>query len=194
MSSHAAALEVIPLIYGVFGLPRSGKTTYLCKIAKSYIKRGVRVYTNFPCHGCYKLDFSKLGRFDFSNCVLLIDEISLVADSRDWKNFNSDLVYFFTNHGHYKVDIYYCSQWFTDTDIKIRRMTEELYYIQSAFFGLSLRYTVMRDICTTDRGEITDTYKFKHPRLFFRPLYYSMFDSFSRKKLPTFTAEMWKKV
>ena len=84
------------MIFGVFGLPRSGKTTYLCKIAKSYIKRGIRVYSNFPCHGCYKLDFSKLGRFDFSNCVLLIDEISLVADSRDWKNFNSDLVYFFT--------------------------------------------------------------------------------------------------
>ena len=28
------------MIYGVFGLPRSGKTTCLCKLAKKAIKRG----------------------------------------------------------------------------------------------------------------------------------------------------------
>ena len=126
--------------------------------------------------------------------ILLIDEISLICDSRDWKNFNSDLRYFFTNHGHYNVDIYYCSQWFTDTDIKIRRMTEQLYYIERKGFGLSMRFDVLRDVVTTDSGEISDTYKFKHGRLFFRPFYYKMFDSFSRKALPELQAELWNVV
>lgn len=182
------------MIYGVFGLPRSGKTTFLCKIAKKAMKRGEKVFTNFPCKGAYKLDFSTLGKYEYSDCLLLIDEISLICDSRDWKNFNSDLRYFFTNHGHYNVNIYYCSQWFTDTDIKIRRMTEQLYYIERKGFGLSMRFDVLRDVVTTDSGEISDTYKFKHGRLFFRPFYYKMFDSFSRKKLPELQAELWDSV
>lgn len=182
------------MIYGVFGLPRSGKTTYLCKIAKKLVKKGIPVYSNFACKGCYRLDFFALGKYDFSDSVILIDEISLVCDSRDWKKFNSDLVYFFTNHGHYGIDIYYCSQWFTDTDIKIRRMTEELYYIERKPFGLSMRFTVCRDIATSDSGEIVDKYSFKHGRLFFRPLYYSMFDSFSKRPFPPAPRELWEAV
>lgn len=182
------------MIFGVFGLPRSGKTTYLCKIAKTFQKKGVPVYSNFPCRGCIKLNFNDLGKRDFHDCIILVDEISLICDSRDWKNFNSDLRYFFTNHGHYGVDIYYCSQWFTDTDIKIRRMTEELYYIERKPLGLSMRFIVDRDITTTDGGDIVDKYRFKCGRLFFRRPYYSMFDSFSKKSLPPAPSEKWTTV
>ena len=182
---------MIFIIYGIFGLPRSGKTTYLCKLARKFTKQGKIVLTNFPCKDCYVLNFDDLGKYDMSDVVILIDEISLVCDSRDWKNFNSDLRYFFTNHGHFNIDIYYCSQWFTDCDIKIRRMTESLYYIERKFFGFSMRYDVVRDIATTPTGDITDTYKFKHGRLFFRPFYYSMFDSFSKKQLPVYSYVKW---
>ena len=182
------------MIYGVFGLPRSGKTTYLAKIAKKYMKKGVKVFTNFPLHGAYELDFSDLGHYDFSDSVILIDEISLVCDSRDWKQFNSDLRYFFTNHGHYNITIYYCSQWFLDTDVKIRRMTEQLYYIKSWILGFSLRFDVVRDIRTTDSGDIADSYTFKHGRLFFRPPYYKYFNSFSKKTLPPAICIPWKVV
>jgi hypothetical protein len=182
------------MITGVFGLPRSGKTTYLAKIAKGYLKKGVPVYSNFALHGCYKLDFSKLGKENFHDCVILIDEISLICDSRDWKDFTSDLRYFFTNHGHYKCDVIYCSQWYTDTDVKIRRMTENLYYIQRFPFGFSMRYEIIRDISSRDNGEIYDTFSFKHGRLFYRPLYYKLFDSFSRKELPEVENVLWENV
>lgn len=182
------------MIYGIFGLPRSGKTTYLCKIAKKYIKQGRPVYTNFPCHGALQLEFSDLGKYDYSNAVLLIDEISLVCDSRDWKNFTSDLRYFFTNHGHYHIDIFYCSQWFTDTDVKIRRMTEELYYIENKFLGFSMRYRIVRSIKTTDTGEIQDCYSFKHGRPFYRRPYYKMFNSFSVRPFPPAPHNEWKTI
>ena len=182
------------MIYGIFGLPGSGKTTLLCKIAKKTMKTGKKVFTNFPCKGCYKLDFQTLGKFNYCDCLLLIDEISLICDSRDWKNFNSDLRYFFTNHRHYNIDIYYCSQWFTDTDVKIRRMTEQLFYVERKLLGLSMQFDVIRDIVTTENGEIADSYKFKHGKLFFRPLYYKMFNSFSCKELPDFEPELWNEV
>lgn len=182
------------MISAVFGLPRSGKTTFLSKIARKYQKKGIPVYSNFPCIGCYKLDFSTLGKLDYHDCVLLIDEISLLCDSRDWKNFSSELVYFFTHHGHYGVDIYYASQWITDCDVKIRRMTEDLYYIERWIFGFSKKYRIERTIDTSLSGEIVDSYAFRFGLPFFRRRYYRMFDSFSRRKLPPVVNEKWTHV
>ena len=68
------------MIKGVFGLPRSGKTTYLAKLAYKAQKKGIKVYTNFYCKGCYTLDFDSLGVYDYSDCLLLIDEISLFCE------------------------------------------------------------------------------------------------------------------
>lgn len=178
------------MIVGIFGLPRSGKTTLLAKIAKKNQKK-TKVYSNFACKGCYQLDFSQLGKRDFHDCVMLIDEISLICDSRDWKSFSSDLVYFFTHHGHYNITIYYCSQWMTDCDVKIRRMTEELIYVEKTLFGFSKRYRIERDIATNDSGDIVDTYRFRLGLPFLRRPYYSMFDSFVRKSLPPVKDELW---
>ena len=54
-------------VIGVFGLPGMGKTSFLTKVAqlnlrgKSYMGIPVheKVFTNFECAGCYKLDFNK---------------------------------------------------------------------------------------------------------------------------------------
>lgn len=93
------------MVQGVFGLPGSGKSTYLAKLAKKSFKKYDRVYSNFYIRGCYQLDFDTLGLVDYSDCLILIDEISLFCDCRNWKNFSSDMVYFWTNHRHYGVDI-----------------------------------------------------------------------------------------
>lgn len=178
------------MITGVFGLPRSGKSTYLAKIAKKAIKKGTKVYSNYYIKGCYKLDFFDLGVHDYSDCLILIDEISLVADCRQWKNFNSNLVYFFTNHGHYNVDIVYCSQDYKDCDSKIRNLTQNLYYVKSFPFGFSLVRNISRTI--TIDSDIATVYQLSgFPRFVFRPFYYSLFDSFVRRSFLPNTAELW---
>lgn len=136
-------------IYGVFGLPRAGKSTFLTACADRALsgkslsighfcwKTPIgefspyeRVYTNFDCKGCYKLDFDKLGIEDFSNCLILIDEIMLLCDSRDYKNFPVRLRNFLALHGHSRVDILYCSQGYADTDKRFRNLTDKIFYIQ----------------------------------------------------------------
>ena len=73
-----------------FGLPGCGKSTLLAKIATQELKRirkgksrYRRVLSNYYIKGCQKLVFSELGRVDMSESLILIDEISLDADSRD---------------------------------------------------------------------------------------------------------------
>lgn len=179
------------MITGIFGLPRSGKTTYLAKLCQKSLKKGIPVYSNFPLKGAFMLDFETLGKLDYHDCVILIDEISLLCDSRDWQKFGSDLVYFFTHHAHYKIDIYYASQWFTDCDVKIRRMTEKFLYVDSFVFGLSTVATIQRSIATNEAGNITDFYSVGHRIPFVRCRYYKMFDSFTRKTLPPVDPKLW---
>lgn len=178
------------MVQGVFGLPGSGKSTYLAKLAKKSFKKYDRVYSNFYIRGCYQLDFDTLGLVDYSDCLILIDEISLFCDCRNWKNFNSDMVYFWTNHRHYGVDIVYCSQSYADCDKKIRNLTDSLYYIRSGFLGFSLVRKIDK-VFNVD-SDITEGYRLSgFPSLVFRRRYYNMFDSFTRRFLPPNTAEKW---
>ena len=74
--------------------------------------------------------------------LVLIDEISTVCDCRDWKNFNSDLVYFFSHHRHLKCSVFWASQMFSDADKKIRNVTDRVYHVRRWLFGLSAAYPV----------------------------------------------------
>ena len=178
------------MVQGVFGLPGSGKSTYLAKLAKNGFKRYDKVYSNFYIEGCYKLDFDKLGLFDYSDCLILIDEISLFCDCRNWKNFTDDMVYFWTNHRHYGVDIVYCSQSYADCDKKIRNLTDSLFYIRSGLFGFSIVRSINK-VFNVD-SDITEGYELSgFPSLVFRRRYYKMFDSFVRKQLPPNNAKKW---
>ena len=49
------------MIEAVFGLPRSGKSTYLAHLAKKAQKKGIKVYSNYYIEGCYTL-FYKVRR------------------------------------------------------------------------------------------------------------------------------------
>ena len=198
------------MICGVFGLPRAGKSTfltYLIKLAQKqkalsighlFWKKSIgefspykRIFCNFPISGTYKLDFDNLGVYDFSDSLIIIDEIMLLCDSRDWKNFRQDLRNFLALHGHYRCDIVYCSQGYQDTDLRIRNLTERMFYIEK-----SGSFTVVRPI---DKGwsideQIREGYKLA-PALgctwIWRKKYYRFFDSFAAPELPENPSVLW---
>lgn len=179
------------MITGVFGLPRTGKTTYLCKLAQQSLKKGRKVYTNFYCKGCYTLNFDDLGVYDYSDCDILIDEISLICDSRSWKDYKDNTKYFMALHGHYGVNLVYCSQSYMDCDKKIRNITDYLYYIDTWLFGCS-RVRVINKTFTVNKGQITEYYDVSGiGKIFRRSKYYKYFDSYERKELPPNREKLW---
>lgn len=178
------------MVQGIFGLPGSGKSTYLAKIAKQYMKKGIKVYSNYYIKGCYQLDFDDLGVHDYSDCCILIDEISLFADSRNWKNYSPELRYFMATHRHANCDIYYASQSYKDCDIRIRNITDDIFYITSGLLGFSIVRKIEKGFSID--GEIGESYDLSGwPKLCLRRRYYNMFDSFERKWLPPNNAEPW---
>lgn len=189
------------MIINVFGLPRMGKSTLLARCARRANKgKGLifghglwkvragefapysRVYSNFPLKGCYMIDFDQLGYYDFHDCLIIIDEISLYADSRDFKNFDKKIKQWFALHGHYRTDVLICSQNLEDSDKRIRNLAPVLLQVDKCG-----PFTLVRPIkrqADVIQGEIF----IKSPPLsatwFLRKPYYSDFDSFAAPTLP----------
>lgn len=120
------------MITGYFGLPGSGKSTFLAMLASKAQNKGNVVFVNedFPIAGCYLYNFTDLGKYDIRDGLVLMDEISLDADNRDFKTFSKRSKEFFALHRHFGLDIVWATQTFDGADKKIKNLTQLLYYIR----------------------------------------------------------------
>lgn len=142
----------------MFGLPGCGKSTFLAKTAKYYQRLGVRVFVlgDYPVDGCYLIDFTDIGVYDMSNSVLLIDEISLYADNRDFKKFSQNLKKFFILHRHYNMDIVWFTQQYDGVDRKIRELTSQLYYVRRGRMGFYIATMVNKVMYVPSRRDLKE--------------------------------------
>ena len=186
------------MITGYFGLPGSGKSSFLTMLARRELKRIKKgkskydhVLTNFYCDGCERFNASDLKNYRIDNSLILIDEITLFFDSRDFKNFSAYKDCFIM-HRHHGNDIIYFTQQYDGVDKKIRDLTVELYRIKR-LGPFSVANTIYRILdINKDTHDIVQGYRF--PTIFerllsllhlikirkwcFRPLYYKYFDSY----------------
>lgn len=201
------------MISGVFGLPGAGKSVFLAKcvdralkgkslmIGGNYLHYGKYDYvlTNFYCQGCYRFDFEQLGKVDFHDCLFLCDEISLLADARNFKTFSEDAKFFFSQHRKGGNTFIWCSQSYDDVDKRIRNLTDNYYYIRpsslfSDRFSTVIPITPYFDI---EQGRPTTGYQFA-PRASFShvylPRYWNLIDSYAyvnSKELVKMSPDLW---
>lgn len=200
------------MLVGVFGLIGSGKSLLLADIAEKAIQgkkiyRGGfgafnkydRVYTNFPCCGAYKLDFDKLGEELFEDACIIIDEIQLFADSRNYKNFSDSLKDFLSLSRKYKCDIIYASQSYDHCDKRIRDLTERFYYVSRGICGY-MKIQRITTFFTVENGSIKEGYQLEPPisslYLRYKKLYGKVDTNYKIKafNLSENTAEYWDNV
>ena len=199
-----------------FGVPGCGKTTILTSIAQKELRllaKGKSCYehvlTNFYCLGCEKVDFSDLGTYFISHSLILIDEVTLYADSRDFKAFSKNLRDFFTLHRHVFCDIIVFCQDYSRMDKTIRELAYDLWYVTKPvlpfFRNFSISRRIFRNISINEyTSDLVLGYRFskwmerlfsKVVRFTWRPKWYKYFDSFDPGVLqlrPSFYYQIWK--
>jgi len=123
-------------VFGIFAPPGNGKTYILTDIGLDMMKRGRRVFSNYPIRsldGKYNsrvLTKEMLLTENFTDCVLLIQELHRWFNSRDFKEFTPEHHHFFSTSGHCQRSIYYDDQSVNRVDIVIREDTNLFYEIE----------------------------------------------------------------
>lgn len=187
-----------------FGLPGCGKTTMLSALALKGVKdkRYQYVFSNVRLNipGVTYIDNDCIGKYELRDCLLLIDEATLFADSRDYKQFSKTRMEYFLEHRHRNADIILFTQQWDGVDRKIRVITDRVYYVfKPLLLGhwLTKCWKIPYGILFPDPkksgdklGEIVQGYS--KPNIFvrlcavrlWRPRYYKYFDSWELKPLP----------
>lgn len=192
-----------------FGLPGSGKTTEIARIAcktSKAIDKGKSKYKiivgnvalkNIPHY--YQISFKTIGLIGYPGALILIDEGSIEADSRNWDRTSTRFIEYLLLHRHWQNDMYFFTQIWNRVDKTIRDITEECVLLHKGkiFRGWTretiIRYGIMIPQVGQDRpGEIIMGYlqptKIAQifERRFWRRPYYKYFDTHSRPDLPLF--------
>lgn len=146
----------------------TGKTTLAVneireEIYKKIIEEGkekkLKIYSNVPILGTYRLRVRDLGKFLIKNCVIIIDEAGIEMNNRDYKtNFTKAMLAWFKKHRHYKADIYYFSQAWDDADKKMRDLATELWLLNKSFIPFRVSVKRIRKKIEIIEGEIKDWY------------------------------------
>ena len=194
------------MITGAFGLTGAGKSTFLSWCADRALrgkrlqigfspaggvslqdvssKEYQRIYSNFPILGCYPYSFDDLGVYDFHDCLILCDEIMMLCDSRNFKNYPENIKYFMSHHRHYHVDFIWCSQSYTDTDLRIRQLSKQFLKMEKS--GGVTRITPIIHKFEVRGGKIDDYYEtggLLASKIIHRKKLYHMFDSHAKKEM-----------
>lgn len=172
-----------------YGYPGSGKSTYAAFLARKFLKKGITVYSNVAIKGCKILNPRlDLGIYDTSDSVILIDEASIEFNNRDFKSFPKTCISFFKLHRHYHCQIYVFSQSFDDTDITIRRLCHNIFWIRNTWIKYFISVTPISKFSDVINGELIDSYEihnfpFLAKKYIFTPPAWQLFDTHEADQL-----------
>lgn len=181
----------------IFGKKGSGKTTTMTKLAHQAQRRGQAVYSNIPLPGCFLISDEDIGFKQIPpNSVLLVDEVGMIWDNRQFKNFKPEVRDWFKLQRHYRVKVYLFSQTF-DIDKKLRDLTDDMYLIEKRFrifaYGKRiLKKCVLTEATSDQPSRIDENLKFDSLLFFWAgsrtltliPRWATSFDSFAAPELP----------
>lgn len=112
----------------VFGKKGVGKSCSMQKDLKKHHKYGWSCYadSNTDLPFVERIDANNIYAYDFKpNSIIVIDEVNLLWDNRDFKNFDKRVQKFFREQRKHKVKIIAYSQTF-DCDKKLRDLADRL--------------------------------------------------------------------
>lgn len=190
------------MLAGYFGVPGCGKTTIAARFGVKEVKRLKKryehIYTiNCEISGCIPIKFTDLGVFKIQNSLILIDEITMDADNREFKSFPREIRDFFILHRHFGNDIIYFTQNFEKVDKIIRVLTQELWYMSKSVVPILRNFSVCKKIYRSIAineytSDLTMGYRFceglekifaSNIKIIYRPHWYKYFDSFDQLSL-----------
>lgn len=152
ISAHTR-IQFMSKLWLIYGKKGSGKSTLLAKIAHLMLKQGRPVYSTDPIKGTYPISSTDYFKYRYpKGSVVLIDEIGMVHDSRDFKKFESQARDWYKLQRHMGVMVVACSQT-ADVDKKVRDLADKVSIVRGVTKLLSVVRFYERRIVVARHGD-----------------------------------------
>lgn len=181
----------------IFGKKGCGKTTTIAKLVAQHQKRGWTCFSTVSVPGAITIDYDVIGKYWFpeESCIF-IDEVGMIWDNRDFKNFKSSVRDWFKFQRHNRCKVYLFSQTF-DIDKKLRDLTDSMYLLTCKFrvfsYGKKISKCIVLNKSSAEApSNIAEDLEFESALFFFLgtrtltfiPKWSNRFDSHSRLPIP----------
>lgn len=118
------------MITGVTGLNGAGKTSFAVGVLAGFRRRGIKTAANIDVKGStYVRNFDDL--LKLRDCVLLVDEVTAVASSRQFATLSPEALLFFQTLRHANVGLIWTAPTFDRCDLALRGLTLHWYHLSS---------------------------------------------------------------
>lgn len=110
------------MITAVTGLNGAGKTSYASGMLRRWQKKGIRTAANIGVQGSELVrNFDDL--LDLRDCVLLVDEVTAVASSRQFASLTPEALLFFQTLRHSNIGLIWTAPTYDRCDLALRSLT-----------------------------------------------------------------------
>lgn len=131
------------MITAVTGLNGAGKTAYAVAQLRKFQSRGYSIAANIDVSGA-----TLLRNFDdvlaLRDCIVLIDEITAVASSRQFASLSPEALVFFQTLRHSNLGVFWTAPTYDRADIALRSLTLSWVHL-SPLFSRSRKLSPWRD-------------------------------------------------
>lgn len=139
----------------VFGKKGSGKSTLMVRMAYEYLAMGWTVFCTERLDGCIYINYKDIGFKEIPpQSLLLVDEVGMIWDNRNYKDFKPEVRDWFKLQRHYKVKVVLFSQTF-DIDKKLRDLTDDMYLCSNVLRVFSWAKRITRRVVLVQPGPDT---------------------------------------
>ena len=139
----------------VFGKKGSGKSTLMVRMAYEYLAMGWTVFCTERLDGCIYINYKDIGfKVIPPQSLLLVDEVGMIWDNRNYKDFKPEVRDWFKLQRHYKVKVVLFSQTF-DIDKKLRDLTDDMYLCSNVLRVFSWAKRITRRVVLVQPGPDT---------------------------------------
>ena len=155
----------------VFTPPGGGKTTLAADLVRNIIKdsekNNKKVFSNVPIIGAYRFEIEDLGKFEFKDCVLIIDEAGAKLSNRNWQhNLTLDQITTIKLHRHLNIDVWLFSQSYGDVDNKFRELTTGLYMLKKGILPFRIIAKAIKKNIDLINGQIIEFFEWDRANFF----------------------------
>lgn len=110
------------MITAVTGLNGAGKTAYASGLLRKWQARGIKTAANIGVDGSTLIrNFEQL--LELRDCILLIDEVTAVASSRQFASLTPEALLFFQTLRHSNIGLIWTAPTFDRCDLALRSLT-----------------------------------------------------------------------